>query len=1370
MKQTRTKRILSILLSVLLAVSGTVPAFAALADDDGVVNQYNLQIFYEETGTMVPTYQEDGETEYIEYIVESSTVQFTYQLINRTMPDNATVKWYSQNPVLVDVDQTGKVKAFDSSKGAVVQSWIDNEVKTIPIIGSALGKVFEKALFNDYVDLDSMDTEEIVDLVIKVMGEESFMADYIEAYQGTLVSSLREYLDKVNTPIYCQLYDSEGNLLSEDHVNVTVTKNDHWAAQFLPNGTHITNKSQIKTTQAVGNTVQLYAITTPQRLHYGTVYSVKSSSIFTQGKVVATVNDSGLVTFKNPGTVTIMVSPDSEDVIEGILKMVNYVYALDNTGTLDTNEIAGYMIDYMGLDINRNVLAGLLDAAFAVKDITQDAADPVQLTATAVEIIANIVLQMAYNDTIEFTLVEADPINNFNLEGASSVREGSQIQLEVVDVDPDAGDKSSIVWSSSDPSIAKVDPETGVITGLDAKGSLGQLSTQNVTIYATVYNEDGSVRVQKNKEITVVGKTGRFISDVVINGEDTVEIGTSADYTYSLFPSRVAEAENLYVQWGVVNGEDEDGNPVYVWASADEPATIRTTGGTSAINGDIDRTNTVTINGETYTYSTIEKSSVEAYNGNGAKFSATVTPENATNKNLRWVIDNDYYKTDDESDDTHSISVKQKAAHEVADTFNIYAVSEDGKVKSNTITVCICKNKVTANRINESAITVTNGGTADVTHTLTFEGSSTDTGRCCYKCNWYSSDESVFTVETKTNSNRDGQVTGVDVGTATLYCVSADGGFMDSVEVTVLPDKTILKEIIDLCENTVILRTKENKKQYQQYVKRLGMAYSIYNDQEMASQTTVDTYAQELLTAFYKLGGFVGVNEIEILGTDKTPLEKKFVSVKVGSTSNYTKYSYDLDYATDPEGAMFSKVEWTSSNSSITVDANGVCTPSSNDACAAKITCKVTDYMGNSTEDSVYVAFGRTLATGVALDTTTITGGKVGTTQQLTATVSPTNVLGNSSASCDDDLIWTSSDEDVATVDGSGVVSFVAGGYADITVTTMDGGYTATCNVNVVTNYDALATLIQKYTDLQLRQNAYYPDTWDVYAAAMDKAQAMIDKGGYSQKEVDAMYATLEAAYEALRPYNFLNGVELFLDGEPYASDFYQFDANLITTTFQMKNASMQLNVILDPVDADYATVEWTSSTSDISVTTTGLASPTENKACYGRITCTVTDHFGNSYSDSVWLSFAYFPVTALVLSETNISGAIGGTHQLACTVEPTGTVGTIGSASIKDYYWESDDESVATVDENGLVTFVDAGLTTIRAVSYDGGISGECTVSTNGDRTALTAAIEQYKDVDYMDYEYAYGQAFKTAYDKAVAALRIRRSRRARLTQRPRR
>ncbi len=81
--------------------------------------------------------------------------------------------------------------------------------------------------------------------------------------------------------------------------------------------------------------------------------------------------------------------------------------------------------------------------------------------------------------------------------------------------------------------------------------------------------------------------------------------------------------------------------------------------------------------------------------------------------------------------------------------------------------------------------------------------------------------------------------------------------------------------------------------------------------------------------------------------------------------------------------------------------------------------------------------------TGVSLDinSKTVNAGDIFT---LTATVTPDDADDNS-------VTWSSSDESVATVDADGNVTAIAAGTATITVTTNDGGYTATCEVTVIT-------------------------------------------------------------------------------------------------------------------------------------------------------------------------------------------------------------------------------------------------------------------------------------------------------------------------------
>lgn len=1423
------KRVLSVFLSVLTVITVLTPAFSAWAGD--VIGVYNIQLFYED-GNAVQDTDEQGNA-YHETMKEGDTLQLSYKLIDCEIPDNGYVKWYSEAPTLVDVDQNGLVKAFDSSKGAVIHNWIDNEVKPVPLVGKIAGAALEKALFNDKVNVDTMDTDEIIALIEKTMGADSALGKIFESYSAKWIESLRKYLDNINSVVHVTLYDANGEVKADDKLAVTVTKNDAFYANFLPNGTHITNKSQIETTVAKGTTCQLSAVTTPVRLHMGVVYSVKSSSVFTQGKVIATVDDSGLVTFKNTGTVTIVVSPDTEGFINNLLKLVNYIYKLDHTGTIDTKKLADILIKYLGIDIDRNVLAALLDACFAIKDIVGDSADAIQLTATAVKIIANILLKLKYNDTITFNVVDGVPCTDFNITGPDTVQEGAQIQMAITDAKPVAADVSDITWSSSDESVAYVDPKTGIITGRDAGGNMGTVAnSQKCTITAT----SAANQVVRTKELTVTGKTGRVLSDAVIHAQRDCNIGDQQTLTYTVYPVRVSKANNLNITWGLLDGTDADGNPKYLWVgdAYDETVTDETTGETTTVHHDgsvedgiarLDKNGNYTalsggtatvvlkaatgyklldgsyytisqvqtqttifnglpvsgidvtvesavksavlansvklqqqqteVAGETLDFATVTASTV--YDGSGVLVKANVDPADATNKNVKWYIDNtDQFELKDEDKTAGTVKVVAKASCTSASSVHIWCVSEDGDIQSDVVTLCVVRNAAETNTINGDDLSVINGKTLDVSHTMTFSG-STSSAQACYGANWYSSDEGVLTVAPKGNDNGDAVVTGVDVGTVTLYCVSASGGIVAEKQVTVYPDKDYLKQVINICEDTVIERTNENKTLYKDFSRKLDYAYYVYYDEPMAAQDSCNTYARELLYAFYKLGGYIGLTGVTLVNKDGSDAGA-FRSVKVSTTKRYDSYSVDLDAQVAPKTAMYRTIKWSSDNDSVKVDANGIVKPAGNKACQAKITVTATDYMDNVYTDSMYVAFANDPVTGIKLDTTEIVGGKVGESQTLKATVEPTGfgIVGKASVA---DVIWSTSDPEIATVDQSGVVSFKSGGDCVVTVTTCDGGYTAQCKVNVVTNYDALQAQIDTYKSLELTETNYYPATWQAFQDAIAESQALIDANASSQKEVDAQLEKLIAAYKGLEKYTHINNVEIYLDGEE-ASNFYQYDVSLLTDG-AYKDAKLDLNVRLYPNNANYASVTWTSSTDKIVISENGVASPAKNtsfnvlknEGYYGKITCTVTDHFGQTWTDDVWVSFAYTPATGITISESAVSGSIGDTHQLTATVQPSGTLG-VGKASISDFYWESDNENIATVDDKGLVTFVSTGATTVRAIAYDGGYTATCSVSTGGDRSALQAALEKYKDTDYQDYEYTVGITFKQAYEEAQSVM----------------
>ena len=113
------------------------------------------------------------------------------------------------------------------------------------------------------------------------------------------------------------------------------------------------------------------------------------------------------------------------------------------------------------------------------------------------------------------------------------------------------------------------------------------------------------------------------------------------------------------------------------------------------------------------------------------------------------------------------------------------------------------------------------------------------------------------------------------------------------------------------------------------------------------------------------------------------------------------------------------------------------------DSNGRKVQCRENTYMDGVTSIEVYGYENPTTVnvTGVTLSQSEAAMTVGGETLTLTATVAPDNAT-------DKTVVWTSSDPTVATV-ADGVVTAVAAGTANITVTTTDGNYTATCVVTV---------------------------------------------------------------------------------------------------------------------------------------------------------------------------------------------------------------------------------------------------------------------------------------------------------------------------------
>ena len=144
-----------------------------------------------------------------------------------------------------------------------------------------------------------------------------------------------------------------------------------------------------------------------------------------------------------------------------------------------------------------------------------------------------------------------------------------------------------------------------------------------------------------------------------------------------------------------------------------------------------------------------------------------------------------------------------------------------------------------------------------------------------------------------------------------------------------------------------------------------------------------------------------------------------------------------LSARVSPEAASDRVVSWSSSDRSVaTVDKAGTVHGLRPGTATVTATAE-----GKSGICAVTVKAKAVNVTEVTLDKTELTLTE-GETETLTATVKPDNADNRK-------VTWSSDKTEVATVDGAGRVTAVKAGEATVTVTTEDGGKTATCKVTV---------------------------------------------------------------------------------------------------------------------------------------------------------------------------------------------------------------------------------------------------------------------------------------------------------------------------------
>ena len=578
----------------------------------------------------------------------------------------------------------------------------------------------------------------------------------------------------------------------------------------------------------------------------------------------------------------------------------------------------------------------------------------------------------------------------------------------------------------------------------------------------------------------------------------------------------------------------------------------------------------------------LNKSVLELNIGDNTTLTATLTPENATNKNITW-----------KSSNTSVVTVENGTitAKSVGNA-TITATTEDGG-KTATCSITVKENtiSVTGISLDKSSIVMKEGNKATLIATITPENATNK------NVTWKSSNISVVTVE-------NGTITAKSVGNATITATTEDGGKTATCSVTV-------KE-----------------------------------------------------------------NTISVTGIS---LDKNSIEMKEGDKAT-------LIATITPENATNKIITWKSSNSTVAIVENGVVTAKR--AGGATITATTED--GNKTAScNILVMTNNIPVESVSLNHNQVEMIK-GDTFKLIATVLPENASNKS-------IFWKSEDNSVVKFQ-NGIMHAVNPGATTVSVTTEDGGKTATCNVTVkenkidITNISLDKNLLKLYTGDVITLSAIITpenatDKTLIWTSSNENVASVLN-GVVTAKNKG--FTNIIAKNEASGKYGDCL-VEVI--GKYIAIEQISLNPNAANLLI---GETLALSVVFTPDNATNKNVTWSSSDTSVASIENGIVTARS----IGNTTITaITEDGGKIATCDIVVSAQ---ITSITLNKSSVEIYIGETFTLTAIVTPS-------NASNEKIIWSSSDKSVATVDK-GVVKSFKPGKVTITATTKNGK-SASCNV-----------------------------------------------------------
>lgn len=494
------------------------------------------------------------------------------------------------------------------------------------------------------------------------------------------------------------------------------------------------------------------------------------------------------------------------------------------------------------------------------------------------------------------------------------------------------------------------------------------------------------------------------------NKESTIEVSSVSLNTATI---EMVEGETFNLVATVLPKDAEyDG---VTWASSDASVASVNSGTVTAVKegtatitasaGGKSATCTVTVSTKVVAVTSIalDKTSLSMQVGETETITATVSPDNATDKSVTW--------------GSSDVSV--------ATVFDgIITAKKSGEA---TISAksgpCIAKCKVTiivsaeSITLDKTIFSLAVGETVQLTATVKPDD-ATDK-----KVVWNSSDETVATVD-------DGKVTAVKSGKATI--TAKCGGKTAECAVTVaVPtssvtlDKTTLSLAVgETAQLTATVKPDDATDKNVSWTSSDETVAKVDN-----GKVTAVKAGKAMITA--KCSGKTAECAV-IVTIPVTGVYLEMTSLSLAKGENA-----QLSAVVTPTDASNKNIVWTSNNPNVaTVSQSGLVRAIGG---GKTIISVQTEDGGYKSQCAVTVSIN---VTGVTISKTSLSMIQ-GDTYTLSASVHPSDATNK-------ELLWSSDDHSIATVTSSGMVTAIGGGNTKITVKSSDGGYQDYCNLSVV--------------------------------------------------------------------------------------------------------------------------------------------------------------------------------------------------------------------------------------------------------------------------------------------------------------------------------